>query len=206
MILNRKLWFAAATVIATALTASSHGASSSRDANSLPPTFYRTAQVDGLTIFYRESGPADGPVVLLLHGFPTSSRMFRNLIPALADRYHVIAPDYPGFGQTPPPDPSAFHASFASYAEIIGALTERLGVNRYALYVQDFGAPVGYRLALAHPERVTALVVQNGNAYEEGLSPFFDPIRAYWADPTDAKRNALRAGLTLEATRSLYVD
>jgi pimeloyl-ACP methyl ester carboxylesterase len=144
--------------------------------------------------------------VLLLHGFPTSSRMFRNLIPALADRYHVVAPDYPGFGRSPAPDRKTFHYSFATYARLVDGLTSKLGVQRYALYVQDYGAPVGYRLALAHPERISALVIQNGNAYEAGLSPFWNPIRAYWADPSDSKRNALRAGLTPKATRSQYVD
>ena len=167
---------------------------------------YRTARIDGVEVFYREAGPADAPTVLLLHGFPTSSRMFRNLIPALADRYHLIAPDYPGFGQSPAPDRQAFHYTFSAYAKLVDGLTARLGIRRYALYVQDYGAPVGFRLALAHPERVTALVIQNGNAYEEGFSPFWNPIRAYWADPSPEKRNALRAGLTAEATRSQYLD
>jgi pimeloyl-ACP methyl ester carboxylesterase len=157
-------------------------------------------------VAYREAGPKDAPAVLLLHGFPTSSRMFRNLIPVLADRYHVVAPDYPGFGRSPAPDRKAFQYSFAAYARLVDGLTSKLGVQRYALYVQDYGAPVGYRLALAHPERVSALVIQNGNAYEAGLSPFWNPIRAYWTDPSDNKRNALRAGLTPQATRSQYVD
>ena len=169
-------------------------------------THYRTAEIDGVEVAYREAGPKDAPAVLLLHGFPTSSRMFRNLIPALADRYYVIAPDYPGFGRSPAPDRKTFHYSFATYAKLVDGLTSKLGVQRYALYVQDYGAPVGYRLALAHPERVSALVIQNGNAYEAGLSPFWNPIRAYWADPSDIKRNTLRAGLTVEATRSQYVD
>lgn len=167
---------------------------------------FRIARVDGIEIAYREAGPADAPVIILLHGFPTSSRMFRNLMPLLADRYHVIAPDYPGFGQSPAPERNAFHYSFESYAKLVDGLLTRLRVTRYALYVQDYGAPIGYRLAIAHPERVTALVVQNGNAYEEGLSPFWTPIRAYWADPSPVNRNALRAGLTLQATRSQYVD
>ena len=169
-------------------------------------THYRTAEIDGVELAYREAGPKDAPAVLLLHGFPTSSRMFRNLIPALADRYHVIAPDYPGFGRSAAPDRKTFHYGFAAYAKLVDGLTSKLGIERYALYVQDYGAPVGFRLALAHPERVSALVIQNGNAYEAGLSPFWNPIRAYWADPSDSKRNALRVGLTLEATRSQYVD
>ena len=169
-------------------------------------TRYRTTKIDGIDIFYREAGPADAPAVLLLHGFPTSSHMFRNLIPALADRYHVIAPDYPGFGQSGTPDRKEFEYSFARFAELMDGLLNQLGVKRYALYVQDYGAPVGYRLALKHPERVSALVVQNGNAYEEGLKEFWDPVKAYWGDDSKAHREALRAGLTPAATKSQYVD
>ena len=171
-----------------------------------PVTHHRTAEVEGVQLFYREAGPPNAPVVLLLHGYPTSSHMFRNLIPALSDRYHVIAPDYPAFGQSAVPDRKTFKYTFAHFAELIDGLMSKLGVTRYALYVQDYGAPVGYRLALRHPERVSALIVQNGNAYEEGLSPFWDPIKAYWADGSGAHRDALRAGLTLEATKSGYVD
>ena len=169
-------------------------------------TRHRTTKVDGIDIFYREAGPADAPAVLLLHGFPTSSHMFRNLMPALADRYHVIAPDYPGFGQSGTPDRKEFEYSFARFAELMDGLLDQLGVKRYALYVQDYGAPVGYRLALRHPEHLTALVVQNGNAYEEGLKQFWNPIKAYWADGSDAHRAVLRAGLTLTATKSQYLD
>ncbi|HEX2115714.1 MAG TPA: alpha/beta hydrolase [Alphaproteobacteria bacterium] len=169
-------------------------------------THHRTATIDGVEIFYREAGPAGAPAVVLLHGFPTSSRMFRNLIPALATHYRVVAPDYPGFGHSAVPDRKSFAYTFANYARLTDALLIKLGISRYALYVQDYGAPVGYRLALLHPERVSALIVQNGNAYDEGLSPFWDSIRAYWKNPTKANRNALRAGLTPEATRSQYVD
>jgi pimeloyl-ACP methyl ester carboxylesterase len=169
-------------------------------------THHRTAVVDGIEIFYREAGAADAPVVVLLHGFPSSSHMFRKLIPALADRYHVIAPDYPGFGQSAMPDRKDFTYSFAKFAELADGLLTQLGATRYALYVNDYGAPVGYRLALRHPERVTALVVQNGNAYEEGLREFWAPIKAYWAEGTPERRNALRAGTTLEATRLQYLD
>lgn len=169
-------------------------------------TRYRTTRIDGIEVAYREAGPPKAPAVLLLHGFPTSSRMFRNLIPALADRYHVIAPDYPGFGRSPAPDRNTFQFTFSNYAKLVDGLVTKLGIQRYALYVQDYGAPVGYRLALAHPTRVTALVIQNGNAYAEGFSPFWNPIRAYWADPSVEKRNALRAGLTPQATRSQYLD
>ena len=169
-------------------------------------TRYRTAKVDGIDIFYREAGVAGAPVVLLLHGFPTSSHMFRNLMPVLAHRYRVIAPDYPAFGHSGTPDRHEFQYSFARFAELIDGLLGQLGVERYALYVQDYGAPVGYRLALRHPERITALVVQNGNAYEEGLKQFWNPIKAYWADGSDAHREALRAGLTPAATKSQYLD
>jgi len=176
----------------------------------IPPestvTHYRTASVDGIEIYYREAGPAQAPVVVLLHGFPTSSHMFRNLIPELAARYHVIAPDYPAFGQSAVPDRRAFHYGFARYAELMDGLLGQLGAIRYALYVQDYGAPVGYRLALKHPERVSALVIQNGNAYEEGFSDFWKPLKTYWADGSQAHRDALRAGLTPAATKSQYVD
>ncbi|HYI85985.1 MAG TPA: alpha/beta hydrolase [Burkholderiales bacterium] len=170
------------------------------------PTRYRTATVDGVQIFYREAGPADAPVIVLLHGFPTSSHMFRNLIPALADRYRVIAPDYPAFGHSGVPDRKQFQYSFARFAELMDGLLNQVGAKRYALYVQDYGAPVGYRLALLHPKRVTALIVQNGNAYEEGLREFWRPLKAYWASGSKAHRDALRAGLTPAATRSQYVD
>src|SRR5215472_12690015 len=172
------------------------------DANSSPPvTHYRTATVDGLDIFYREAGPANGPAIVLLHGFPTSSHMFRNLIPLLADRYHVIAPDYPGFGLSAAPDHAAFDYGFGRYADLMDNLLQKLGVQRYAMYVMDYGAPVGYRLALKLPERVTAIIVQNGNAYEEGLKAFWDPIKAYWADGSAAHREALNSLVALATTK-----
>jgi len=167
---------------------------------------HRFATTDGLKIFYREAGPADGPVVLLLHGFPTSSHMFRNLIPALADRYRVIAPDYPGFGQSDMPDRSKFKYTFDRFAELVDGLLGKLGVNSFAMYVMDYGAPVGWRLALKHPERVTGLIVQNGNAYEEGLTDFWGPIKAYWADGLDAHRQALKDLVTLASTKFQYTD
>ncbi len=169
-------------------------------------TRHRTARVDGINMFYREAGPANAPVVVLLHGFPTSSRMFRNLIPQLADRYRVIAPDYPGFGQSAVPDRTSFPYGFAKFAELVDGLLTQLGAKQYALYVMDYGAPVGFRLALRHPERVTALVVQNGNAYDEGLKEFWRPIKAYWANNSIENRNALRAGMTPEATKFQYID
>jgi pimeloyl-ACP methyl ester carboxylesterase len=169
-------------------------------------THHRTARIDGVDIFYREAGPANAPVVVLLHGFPSSSHMFRNLIPVLAHRYRVIAPDYPAFGHSGTPDRATFEYTFARFAELVDGLLNQLGATRYALYVQDYGAPVGYRLALRHPERITALVVQNGNAYDEGLKEFWQPLKAYWADGSSAHREALRAGLTLAATKSQYLD
>src|SRR5262245_29933289 len=172
-----------------------------------PVVHYRTASIEGVNVFYREAGPADAPAIVLLHGFPTSSNMFRNLIPALADRYHVIAPDYPGFGHSDMPDRAKFEYSFAHFAAITETLLTRLNVQRYALYVMDYGAPVGYRLAIRHPERVTALVIQNGgNAYEAGLKEFWKPIKAYWASGQPAQRNALREITTLAVTRSQYID
>src|SRR5215831_9121386 len=167
---------------------------------------YQHATVDGIKIFYREAGSKTAPTILLLHGFPTSSHMFRNLIPALADRYHLIAPDYPGFGQSDMPDRRTFAYTFDRFARLIEGLLDRLGVKRYAIYVMDYGAPVGWRLALAHPERITALVVQNGNAYEEGLKEFWDPIKAYWADASDKHRQALRTLVALESTKFQYTD
>ena len=176
------------------------------DPPGLPTVHFHTVKVDGIDIFYREAGPADAPVVLLLHGFPTSSHMFRNLMPLLADRYHVIAPDYPGFGWSAAPDHTKFTYSFAHYADLVDGLMGQLGATHYAMYVMDYGAPVGYRLALKHPERVTALIVQNGNAYEEGLKAFWDPIKAYWADPSQAHRQALYVLVEPATTKFQYTD
>jgi pimeloyl-ACP methyl ester carboxylesterase len=167
---------------------------------------YRTRQVDGVNVFYREAGPANAPVVLLLHGFPTSSHMFRDLIPSLADRYHVIAPDYPGFGQSEAPDRAKFTYTFEHLADLMDGLMGQLGAQRYAMYVMDYGAPVGYRLALKHPERISGLIIQNGNAYEEGLSEFWDPIKAYWANGSAQNREALSGLVKLETTRFQYTD
>jgi pimeloyl-ACP methyl ester carboxylesterase len=166
---------------------------------------YRSTQLGGVDVFYREAGSANAPTIVLLHGFPTSSNMFRNLIPVLATHYRVIAPDYPGFGQSGVPPRGTFEYSFANYADLIDQLLSRLEVDRYALYVMDYGAPVGYRLALKHPDRVTALVIQNGNAYADGLKEFWNPIKAYWASGAKADREVLRGGLTLAATRGQYV-
>jgi len=165
---------------------------------------YRTAIAGPATVFYREAGDPRHPTILLLHGFPTSSHMFRNLIPLLADRYHVVAPDLPGFGFTVAPDRPAFTYSFDNLTKVIGAFVEAVGLERFAIYVFDYGAPVGFRLALANPDRVTAIISQNGNAYEEGLSGGWSPIRRYWQDPTPANRQELRSFLTPEATRWQY--
>lgn len=167
---------------------------------------YRTRQIDGVELFYREAGPADAPTVVLLHGFPTSSNMYRNLIPALATRYRVIAPDYPGFGHSAFPARDKFEYSFARYADLADKLLADLRADKYALYVMDYGAPVGFRLALQHPERVTALVVQNGNAYTEGLTEFWDPIKAYWASGSTSDRDVLRVATTPAAIREQYLD
>jgi pimeloyl-ACP methyl ester carboxylesterase len=167
---------------------------------------YHTIKVDGVDVFYREAGPSNGPVVLLLHGFPTSSHMFRRLIPELADRYRVIAPDYPGFGESAAPDRGAFAYTFAHYTDLVDGLASQLGASRYAIYLMDYGAPIGFRLALKHPERVSAMIVQNGNAYDEGLSAFWDPIKAYWTDGSSAHREALAPLVTLPTTKFQYTD
>jgi pimeloyl-ACP methyl ester carboxylesterase len=170
----------------------------------MAPVRYRTADVDGFKIFYREAGPADAPKLLLLHGFPSAGHMFRDLIPPLADRFHMVAPDLPGFGQSDMPPRDKFRYTFDNIADVIDRFTEVIGFDRFAVYVFDYGAPTGFRLAVRHPERITAIISQNGNAYEEGLSDGWTPIRAYWEDRSQANRNALRAFLTPEATRWQY--
>lgn len=169
------------------------------------PTLYKTVSVEGVATFYREAGDPAAPTLLLLHGFPASSFMFRELIPRLAERYHVVAPDYPGFGLSALPDRAAFPYTFENLTRHVEAFTRVLGLARYALYVQDYGAPIGLRLALLHPERVSALIVQNGNAYEEGLSDAWAPLRALWRDPGPAQRETVRAWLSAEGTRQQYL-
>src|SRR5271155_1228230 len=171
----------------------------------IPLTSHHLVQADGVNVFYREAGPADAPVVLLLHGFPTSSFQYRELIPRLADKYHVIAPDLPGFGFTVVPPERHYKYTFDALAQTILAFTDAIKINRYAIYVFDYGAPTGFRLAMAHPERVTAIVSQNGNAYEEGLGDAWGPIRKYWAFPNAENREVIAKNiLTLEATRWQY--
>ena len=161
---------------------------------------FRKIDVDGFNIFYREAGPKDAPALVLLHGFPSASHMFRDLIPQLADRFRVIAPDLPGFGQSDMPDRGKFRYTFDNIARVIDRFIEVIGLGRFAIYVFDYGAPTGFRLATWHPERVTAIISQNGNAYQEGLSDGWQPIRAYWEDPSQANRDALRTFLAPETT------
>ena len=161
---------------------------------------YRTADVDGLTVFYREAGEPDAPTLVLLHGFPSASHMFRELIPLLADRFHLVAPDLPGFGKPDMPARGDFGYTFEHLADVIDRLTEVLGLDRFALYVFGYGAPVGFRLATRHPERITAIISQNGNAYTEGLSDGWNPVQAYWKDPSEANREAIRMFLEPQTT------
>lgn len=178
-----------------------------KNERSIPRATYHTVEADGVQVFYREGGPTDAPVVLLLHGFPSSSHMFRELIPRLANRYRVIAPDLPSFGFTKVPVERGYKYSFDALARTVEAFVNALGLTHYALYVFDYGAPVGYRLAVAHPERVTAIVSQNGNAYEEGLGDSWAPIRRYWSDPSAENRDVVRRNiLTFEGTYYQYSE
>jgi pimeloyl-ACP methyl ester carboxylesterase len=199
-------------VLAAALSASTRGAAPAgvpavpARGEALADTHYRAIDVDGLEIFYREAGPAAAPVVLLLHGFPTSSRMFRNLIPMLADKYRVIAPDYPAFGHSAVPSRSDFHYTHARLSEVVEALIEKLGVKRFAMYVMDFGGPIGYRLMLKYPDRVTGVVVQNTPAFGEPIEgPLWAAELAYWKDGSSAHRDTVRSKLTPEAVRNQYL-
>ena len=166
---------------------------------------YHTIKIDGVNIFYREAGAKDNPTILLLHGFPTSSHMYRNLIPLLADQYHLVAPDLPGFGFSDALEREQFEYTFAHLAQVIDRFTQVMELNQYAIYVFDYGAPIGFRLATTHPERVTALISQNGNAYEEGLSEGWNPIQRYWQNPTSENRSALRSILQSDMTKFQYV-
>jgi pimeloyl-ACP methyl ester carboxylesterase len=165
---------------------------------------YRNVDVDGIRVFYREAGPKEAPTILLLHGFPTAGHMFRDLIPQLADRFRLVAPDLPGFGQSDMPARGTFTYTFENIANVIDRFAEVIGLHRFAIYVFDYGAPVGFRLAVRHPDRITAIISQNGNAYEQGLSDGWNPIRAYWQEPSPANREALRSLLAPETTRWQY--
>ena len=174
--------------------------------SNIPNIKLDTVEADGIKIFYREAGPADAPVILLLHGYPTSSHMFRHLMPRLASSFRLIAPDLPGFGFTEVPSERQYRYTFDNLGVTINAFVEALNLKRYAIYVFDYGAPTGFRLAVAHPERVTAIISQNGNGYVEGLGDAWDPIKKYWKEPTPANREALRGFIGLEGTKWQYVQ
>jgi pimeloyl-ACP methyl ester carboxylesterase len=202
--MTRRTFVTKGTTVLAATTIPASAAVAAASHPEIPLTVIRRVQADGVNVFYREAGAADAPVILLLHGFPTSSFQYRELIPRLADRYRVIAPDLPGFGFTEIPAERGYTYNFENLAKTVEAFTEGLHLKRYALYVFDYGAPTGFRLAMAHPERVTAIISQNGNAYEEGLGDAWQPIQRYWREPTLEHRNAIRTGLTLEGMRHEY--
>ena len=200
---TRRLFLASAVSLAAVGTAAANP-----EATPLVPvdeqvtdTKYRSIHVQDVNIAYREAGSPDRPAIVLLHGFPTSSHMFRKLIPKLAERYHVIAPDYPGFGASEQPALGKFDYSFANFANLIDEFLQKKEISRYALYVMDYGAPVGFRVFAKHPERVTGFVIQNGNAYEEGLKGFWDPLRTFWADPSQDNGDKLRPFFEIGATK-----
>jgi pimeloyl-ACP methyl ester carboxylesterase len=192
-------------VLSAALTCMSTNAPAQNMTSSRQSISYHSVDIQGLHIFYREAGPANAPTVLLLHGFPSSSRMWEPLLPLLADKYHLIAPDYPGFGHSSAPSPSSFEYTFDNLARMMDELTTRLGVTSYVLFMQDYGGPVGFRSALAHPERVRAIIVQNAVSHEQGFSPLWEARRKYWADPVHELAN-LKANFTsFEATRQRHI-
>ena len=194
------LFYLCAALVPMTVQASAQDLRSSRRSIS-----YHTVEIDGLKIFYREAGPANAPTVLMLHGFPSSSRMWEPLLPLLADKYHLIAPDYPGFGNSSAPPPSSFEYTFDNLAKVTNELVTRLGITSYILFMQDYGGPVGFRLALSHPERVRAIIIQNAVSHEQGLSPLWEARRKYWADPVH-ELDTLKANFTsFEATRQRHV-
>ena len=195
-----------AGVIATATVAAAAEPLNGKAVNHVPHTTLHRIEADGVSVFYRAAGPTDGPVILLLHGFPTSSFQYRNLIPLLADRYRVIAPDLPGFGFTEIPSSRQYRYTFDNLARTVEAFADVLQLKRYAIYVFDYGAPTGFRLAMAHPERITAIVSQNGNAYVEGLGDDWAPIQRYWKEPSAENRETLRQALGPAGLRSQYTD
>ncbi|MFH7015566.1 alpha/beta fold hydrolase [Flavobacterium sp. FlaQc-47] len=194
-----------AAMPSTAVNGQSKNASTNKnDKSEIGATHYNNLQVNGLKIFYREAGPKNAPTVLLLHGYPTSSHMYRNLIPVLSKKYHVIAPDLPGFGFSDAPDHHTFDYTFDNLTHMMQGFIDQLGLKRFALYVFDYGAPTGYRLALANPEKITGIISQNGNAYEEGLSTGWNPIQKYWKDPSQANRDSLKDFVSKESTWFQY--
>lgn len=204
--MTRRHFFSNGGAVLAAAGVPVSGGGAAAGSREIPVTQIRRVQADGVHVFYREAGPKDAPVVLLLHGFPTSSFQYRELIPRLADKYRVIAPDLPGFGFTEVPAERGYTYTFDNLAKTVEAFTEALGLKRYALYVFDYGAPTGFRLAMAHPERVTAIVSQNGNAYEEGLGDAWAPIQQYWREPTAAHREVVHQALDPAGIRSQYVE
>lgn len=205
--MNRRVFVASGIGSIAAMTPQAHAKPAIKETlRSIPEVSVHRISADGVDIFYREAGPVDAPVLLLLHGFPTSSFQYRELMPLLADRYRVIAPDLPGFGFTEIPAERNYKYSFEAIAHTIQAFTEALHLDQYALYIFDYGAPTGLRMALQHPERITAIVTQNGNAYEQGLGAAWAPIRTYWAEPTQANRDALRPFLSPDSLKAQYLD
>jgi len=201
-----KFWMLAVLAATFMIPLTTPAAEPSATPSPINQVHYQKARIGDVDIFYREAGPKQAPTLLLLHGFPSSSQMFRGLIPLLADKYHVIAPDYPGYGYSDMPDRAKFAYTFDNAANIVDELTRQLGVNHYALYVMDYGAPVGFRLAAKHPEKITALIIQNGNAYDEGLLAFWDPIKAYWKTGGSPEREALRFLTQAKATYWQYTN
>ena len=200
--MKSKLKFLGALVLGAASLTLTQPAS----ADETPRVTYHTAKIDGLNLFYREAGDASRPTIVLLHGFPSSSHMYRDLIPKLAEKYHVIAPDYPGFGYSDQPSVAGFAYTFDHLAAVTDDLLNSLKLGRYAIYVQDYGSPVGFRLFVKHPEKISAIITQNGNAYEAGLSPAWQPFRDYWADKSPANEAKLRGFLTLDTTKFQYTQ